>query len=59
MVRVGAIKAYDFTSFHLHPPHPRPLPRGEREFPGGNYLEIARKDFLFFPKILLEPFSFS
>jgi len=40
---VGVIISRDFKAFHFDPPHPGPLPRGEREFPDENQLESVDK----------------
>ena len=36
--RVGVIMAQNLNTFHFNPPHPTPLPQGERRFPDGNDL---------------------
>jgi hypothetical protein len=33
---VGVIMSRNFKTIYFHPPHPRPLPQGEREFPDGH-----------------------
>ena len=42
-VRVGVIRAQIFRAFYSYPPHPNPLPQGERGFPDGNYLILSQK----------------
>ncbi len=44
----GGDNDLESQTFFLGPPHPAPLPRGEREFPDGNYL--ARDPLSFFRK---------
>jgi len=39
---VGVIMAPNFNTFHFYPPHPAPLPKGEREFPDENKLVKKR-----------------
>jgi len=41
---VGVITVWNFSSFHFYPPHPRPLPRGERRFPDENYLKTWQQE---------------
>jgi len=41
--RVGVIMDKNFKTFHFDPPHPSPLPQGERGFPNGHELERKEK----------------
>jgi hypothetical protein len=34
--------ARNINTFHFDPPHPIPLPLGERGFPDGNYTRIPK-----------------
>ena len=48
-VRVGVMKVKNFKACHPHPPHPNPLPQGEREFPDGHYLRTNQTHYSIIP----------